>query len=193
MRHGLIEFLVWVNCEPRSFITDIIDLHNTFSLKAWMYVFYCIYIIIFYILQHSTVSLVVTGSKSAQNRWHSFIWCTLFISTAWLWACSPALELQYIFCKNSGFSRFINRWLECRMHPWEEICCPFSPCHYLCLTGPDADVTMLAYLNNISCFLHCKNVGLKLDANAISGVTASSLYKHISERMLLWSLVLQRL
>lgn len=85
------------------------------------------------------------------------------ISTAWLWACSPALKLQYIFYKSSGFSRLINRWLQCRMHPGEKICCPFSPCHYLFLTGPDADVTTLAYLNNISrCCLHCRDGGTQI-------------------------------
>lgn len=83
------------------------------------------------------------------------------------------------------------------MHPGEEICWPFSPCHYLCLTGADADVTMLAYLNNISrCCLNYGMVVLKLDVDVVSGVTASTFYKHVSERMLplkLQSLVLQRL
>lgn len=128
-------------------------------------------LIISSILQHSalTVSLVVAGSKSAQNRWHSLIWSTLFP----LHDCGlvlQALKLQYIFYKSSGFSRFINRWLQCRMHPGEEICCPFSPCHYLFLSGPDADVTTLAYLNNISrCCLHCRDGGTQIESLKFPG------------------------
>lgn len=140
-------------------------------------------------IPHSpALSLVQAGCKSAQNRWHSLIWCTLFPPHD----CRLVLQQWYsaYSTRGLGFSRFINRWLECRMHPGEEICCPFSLCHYLCLTGPDADVTTLPYLNNISrCCMHCRDGGTQIGWKyCFLGHSEVFLQVCVCERMLLLEL-----